>query len=164
MKNNYLITESDSLKLLLKSEVIDKLYKTKDWKERFVDYFEKVLTDREYIIDKLFKNNKCEDTIIFPIGFNRIITKVSKMFNLSNIKYPSDLNPLYILDSIDTIIQDIELLTKTTSTKLLTIVLRHYLSPKKLLFQHKFTKQAFEFFIEHIKQKYVESLVNPLDN
>ena len=161
MENNYLITESDSLKLLLKSEVIDKLYKTKDWKERFVDYFEKVLTDREYIIDKLFKNNKCEDTIIFPIGFNRIITKVSKMFNLSNIKYPSDLNPLYILDSIDTIIQDIELLTKTTSTKLLTIVLRHYLSPKKLLFQHKFTKQAFEFFIEHIKQKYVESLVNP---
>ena len=161
MENNYLISETDSLKLLLKTEIIDKFYKTKNWKERMVEYFEKVLTDREYIIDKLFKNNKCEDTIIFPIGFNRIITKISKMFNLLNIKYPSDLNPLYILDSIETLIQDIEILTKTKSTKLFAIILRHYLSPKKLLFQHKFTKQAFEFFLEHIKQKYLESLVNP---
>ena len=39
--------------------------------------------------------------------------------------------------------------------------MRHFLNPKKLIMEHNFTKEAFDYLCMSIKQVYYKSLVNP---
>nr|QOI90401.1 DNA-directed RNA polymerase subunit 1 [Pyramimonas orientalis virus] len=162
MENNYLITERDNMKYILKDDVIKSVYATEDWQERFQQYFKQILADREFIIKNVF-NNKCDDVLFHPICVYRVIEKIENMFNLHNMKFTSDLDPLYVLEQIDILISDLKINKKFPAVKLLGVIVRHYFSPKKLIFQHKFTKDAFDYMVEHFKQKYVESLVHPSD-
>ena len=159
MENDYLITEKDSLKYILTDKTIEDFYKVKDWQVRIHEYFLQVLGDREYIIKNIF-NNKADDVLIHPIAMNRVIEKTENLFNLKNMKFTSELNPIYILDTIDQLISDLKM---NVTVPLLGIIIRHYFSPKKLIFKHRFTKDAFDYLVEHFKQKYFEALIQPSD-
>lgn len=159
MEDNYLISESDSLKYILKDDIIKALYNT-NWLERMREYFEQIIEDREFVIKHVFKND-CDDSIIHPIGMHRIIEKIRNMFNLKNIQFTSTLNPLYILDNIDQLITDLRIDPKYPEIKLLGVIVRHYFSPKKLIIKYRFTKEAFDYLVEYFKQKYYEALVHP---
>ena len=162
MEDNYLITERDNLKYILKDDVIKTLYDTDDWQDRFQQYYKQILNDREFIITNVF-NGKSDDVIFHPICVYRMIEKIENMFNLKNMNFTSELNPLYVLDKIDELIEDLRINKKTPPVKLLGVVVRHYFSPKKLIFKHKFTKDAFDYMVEHFKQRYLEALVHPSD-
>jgi DNA-directed RNA polymerase beta' subunit len=162
MEESYLITERDNMKYILKDEVIKELYDTENWQDRFQQYYKQILNDREFIIKNVF-NNKSDDVIYHPICVFRMIEKIENMFNLKNMNFTSELSPLYVLDKIDELIDDLRINKKTPPVKLLGVVVRHYFSPKKLIFRHRFTKDAFDYMVEHFKQRYLESLIHPSD-
>lgn len=162
MEDNYLITERDNMKYILKDEIIETFYNTDNWQIRCTEYFEQIIKDREFIIQKVF-NNKCDDVLYQPIGVYRIIEKIENMFNLKNMKFTSNLSPLYVLDKIDELIADLKLSNTVQEVKTVGILVRHYFSPKKLIFKHRFTKEAFDYMIEVFKMRYFESLVHPSD-
>ena len=159
IEDNYLITESDSFKYILKDDTINALYKT-NWIERMRTYFEKILEDREFVIRHVLKS-QCGDSIYHPIGMNRILEKIENMFNLKNVKFTSTLTPNYILDKIDELLKDLRIDPRYPEIKLLGVIVRHYFSPKKIIFKHRFTKNAFDYLVEYFKQKYYEALVHP---
>lgn len=162
MEDNYLITERDNMKYILKDDIIETFYNTDNWQIRCTEYFEQIIKDREFIIQKVF-NNKCDDVLYQPIGVYRIIEKIENMFNLKNMKFTSNLSPLYVLDKIDELIKDLKLSNTVQEVKTVGILVRHYFSPKKLIFKHRFTKEAFDYMIEVFKMRYFESLVHPSD-
>jgi DNA-directed RNA polymerase beta' subunit len=162
MEDNYLITEMDNMKYILKDKVIQEVYDTKDWEERMRKYFEQVIEDREFIIKKVL-NNKCDEVLFHPISVHRMVEKIESMFNLKNMKFTSDLNPLYVLDEIDRLVGDLKINKRMPEIKLVGVIVRHYFSPKKLIFNHRFTKDAFDYMVESFKQRYMESLVHPSD-
>ena len=159
IEDNYLITESDTLKYILKDDIIQELHKT-NWVGRMRSYFKQILDDREFVIRHVFKN-ECNNKIYHPIGVGRIIEKIEIMFNLKNIKFTSTLSPIYVLDKIDNLIEDLRINKEFEHIKLLAIIIRHYFSPKKLIVKHRFTKDAFDYLVEYFKQKYYEALVHP---
>jgi DNA-directed RNA polymerase beta' subunit len=162
MENNYLITERDNMKFILRDEVIKELYETENWQQRMQQYYKQILEDREFVIKNVF-NNKSDDVLFHPIGVYRMIEKIENMFNLKNMNFTSELNPMYVLDRIDELIEDLRTNKNIPAIKLLGVIVRHYFSPKKLIFKHKYTKDAFDYMVEHFKQKYLEALVNPSD-
>lgn len=162
LENNYIITEKDNLKFILRDDVIDQFYKYPNWQNRINNYFQQIITDREFVIKNVF-NGKADDVVYHPIGVNRCIDKLETMFNLKNMRYPSDLNPIYILDEIDKLIDKLKINEKTKTNDLLKIIVRHYFSPKKIIFKHRFTKDAFDYLIEYFQHKYNESLIHPSD-
>ena len=162
MEDNYLITERDNMKYILKDNVIKEVYDEKDWQERMRKYFLQIIEDREFIIKKVF-NSKSDDVVYHPIGVYRMIEKIENMFNLKNMKFTSDLNPLYVLDEIDKLVVDLKINKKLAEVKLVGVIVRHYFSPKKLIFKHRFTKDAFDYMVENFKMKYMEALVQPSD-
>lgn len=159
LENNYLITESDSFKYILKDDTIDALYKT-NWIDRIQKYFEQIIEDREFVIRHVLKN-QCGDSIYHPIGMNRIVEKIENMFNLKSINFTSTLTPNYILDKIDELLISLRIDSRYPEIKLLGVIVRHYFSPKKIIFKHRFTKNAFDYLVEYFKQKYYEALVHP---
>jgi DNA-directed RNA polymerase beta' subunit len=162
MEENYLITERDNLKYILNDKTIKKFYETKDWEIKVQEYFKQILLDREFIIKRVF-NSKCDDVLVHPVCPNRLIEKIENMFNLKEMKFTSDLDPLYVLEKIDILIADLRIKETISEVKILPIIVRHYFSPKKLIFKHRFTKDAFDYFVENFKQKYFEALVHPSD-
>jgi DNA-directed RNA polymerase II subunit RPB1 len=160
IENNYLITEADNFKYILDEKTIKEFYKSKDWEVEMKEYFKKVLMDREYIITKIFQN-KADDTIIQPIAVFRIMKQITKMFNLEDTCIPSDLNPIYVLNTMKKLESELKIINTVDTLLMMKILIRHYFSPKKLIMVHRMTKDAFEYFVEIFKQKYYEALVNP---
>ena len=124
------------------------------------EYFMKIVEDREFVIKHIFKG-ECDTMLYHPIGVTRIIEKIEHMFNLTNMKFTSDLNPMYVLDRMEQMIEDLRINKSVPEVKLLGVIVRHYFSPKKLIFEHRFTTNAFDYLVEHFKQKYLEALVHP---
>lgn len=162
MEDNYLITGMDNMKYIVKDKVIKDVYETDDWETRFQQYFKQVLQDREFIIERVF-NNKCDDVLFHPIAVYRMIDKIESLFNLRNMKFTSDLNPLYVLDEMNKLVDELKINKQLAEVKMVGVIVRHYFSPKKLIFKHRFTKDAFDYMVEHFKQRYLESLVHPSD-
>ena len=124
MEDNYLITEMDNMKYILKDKVIQEVYATKDWEARMRKYFEQVIEDREFIIKKVL-NNKCDELVFHPISVHRMVEKIESMFNLKNMKFTSDLNPLYVLDEIDRLVEDVKINKRIPEIKLVGVIVRN---------------------------------------
>lgn len=153
MEELYLITETDNFKHILTDEVIDKFYGTDKWENKIRDHFMQIMEDREFIIINL-NNRTCEDNVMAPVAIQRILVSTKMMFQLDKMKFPSDLNPLYVLERINDLIETLK------STHMMNMVIRHYLTPKKLI-KNRFTKDAFDYVCDQILFKYEQSLVHP---
>ena len=160
MEDNYLISIGDNLKHVLNDNTLKELYSNDKWESMMQAYFESVLEDREYIIKNIFKN-KADDLIIQPIAAFRMLKTVHTMFNLGNITLPSDLNPLYVLNTMKQLEKELTIMSNIEPLKMIKILIRHYFSPKKLILKERMTRDAFDYFTELFKQKYFEALVSP---
>ena len=160
MEDAYLLTDTDNLKYVLDEPTLKAFHENDRWKESMSAYFAQVLEDREFIIGTVFKHRR-DNVIVHPIGCQRMIAKVSRMFDLENAALPSDLSPLYVLDRMTELYHLCTANPKLPCTRMMAAVIRHYFSPKKLVVQHRFNRPAFDFLVDHFVQRYRECLVNP---
>ena len=160
MEDQYLLTDNDNLRAIVSDDVIKEFQSTPNWQTKMTDYFHQVLQDREFIITQMYKD-KPEITVIHPVAAYRLIKSTKRMFDLDNVTLPSDLNPMYVLSRMEELYKRCTPNPKYPCTKLMTIVIRHYFSPKKMVVHHKFTQAAFDYLVENFAHKYQESLVNP---
>ena len=109
---------------------------------------------------KVFKN-KHEDTIYHPINVNKLVSRIKNVYAIDISTTPSDLNPLDIIKTMKRLTKDLRVHPNFESTKMFQMMIRYYFSPKRILFEWKFTKAAFEKFVFMFTTKYQESLVHP---
>lgn len=159
LKKEYHLTKQDDLKYLLNDTVIQELYETNKWEDMFELHFKMILADREFMIKQIF-NSKRENTIMYPISFIRIINSSKALFN-KYIDVLSDLNPFYVLTTIEKLSKELYINKNNPGNKFLGILLRHYLSPKIVIYKYQFCKDAFDYVIQQIRLKFYDAIANP---
>jgi DNA-directed RNA polymerase II subunit RPB1 len=159
MKKEYHLTKEDDLSYILSEDCIKEFTGNKNWEEIFDIHFKIVLSDREFLIKKIF-NDKRDNNIMYPISFFRIINSAKALYN-KHIDVLSDLNPMYVLSSIDKLTKELFINKNNPGNKFLGMLIRHNLSPKRVIFQYQFTKNAFDYVIQQIRLKFYDAVANP---
>jgi DNA-directed RNA polymerase II subunit RPB1 len=156
----YLWTQNDDPTYYLDEQTSKAVKEDTKLYGRLKDHFDQVVSDREFMIEKIF-NGKKESSIFYPISFFRIITIARSMFQKHVKGALSDLHPSYVLDTIDKLSNELFLNKMNKGNKFLNILIRAYLSPKKVCFEYKFDKLAFDYVIKSITMRFYESIANP---
>lgn len=160
LKQTYLLTEADNLKHVLDADVVEGLYGTKGWQEKFAQHFQDIITDRDYVM-KNFVEKEQTTSIMYPVSFQRITTNAKAMFNKYDGGVLSDLSPMYVLDTINKMGEELYVHKHTKGNMFMKMLIRSYLSPKKVIFDYKFDRTAFDYVVNQIKQRFWDSIAHP---
>ena len=160
IKDTFLIENIDTLKGYVNADTLKKMKSIKKaLNAKLLEYFEKVIEDRTFIIEKILKF-KPETFIVYPIPFSRLINKAITVHYLKKLKAPTDLSVDYILAKIDELYK-LTISNSVEGNKVLHMLIRHHLNPKQLIKEHNFTKDAFDYLCLNIENHFYKSLVNP---
>jgi len=160
IKDSFLIETIDTLKGYVNADTLKKMKSSKKaLNAKLLDYFEKVIEDRTFIIEKILKF-KPDTFIVYPIPFSRLINKAITVHYLKKLKAPTDLSVDYILAKIDELYK-LTISNSVEGNKVLHMLIRHYLNPKQLIKELNFTKDAFDYLCLNIENHFYKSLVNP---
>lgn len=162
LKSSYLLTEDDNLKHILDADVIDSLYSTKNWQARFRQHFDDVLADREFMMQYILEKDQ-STSIMYPISFDRIIKNAQAMFNKYDHGVQSDLDPVYVLDAIEKMAEELYVNKYNKGNKFLKMLIRSYLSPKRVIFDYKFNRSTFDYVMNQVKHRFYDSIAHPSD-
>lgn len=151
----------------LKHIMTDDAYKTMNQKElpnlkkRMDAHIEQLTEDREFIIVKLFKG-KTENSVMCPVSFFRIIN-IAKgtLHNVMGGQIQSDLSPSYVLDTIEELCKELYVNKAHRGNHLFQMLIRAYLSPKIVIMHHNLNQIAFDYVVNQVRDRYVESLAHP---
>ena len=156
LEETYLLRLDDCAKHLFKKKTLTKIQDSK-WEDRCLEHFKDILKDREHIIKNVF-NNLLETSILYPISLKRILN-MKNLFHQK--KTQTDLDPDYILDKIDELTKNLYINNNNKGNKLFNTLLKTYLSPKEILLKHRLNKLSFDYIVEQIKTKYLNSIAHP---
>ena len=162
LQDRYLLTRNDPLENRLTKDAMDVLKSAGDWVERCRTHFTTVLEDRDFLITKVFKGTS-NSSIQYPVPFTRIIQRARERIHQAGLhNAPSDLDPVYILDTIDRLSTELHVSRENAQgTRFFEVLLRGFLSPKQLMFHHRLTRDAFDWVIGEIKRHFVEAICPP---
>ena len=155
MKKAYHL-DKESAELYMTANAFDKL--KPGWEDRCEAHFRQVLEDREFMIKDVFKKAK-ETSIMYPVSFMRMINNARALFNDKGVIV--DVSPDYILDTIEKLCKDLYINNNNHGNKFMNILLRCYLSPKKVICEYKFNKITFEHVVQQIMVKFHEAIAHP---
>ena len=159
MEQKYNLTANDNLNIYLTTETINTV--TMTTYNRCKEHFKLLIEDKNFLITKVNKNRK-NSIINYPIPFNRIIKTCIKRRESSNIKATlTDLSPDYILTKIDEMIENLYIKDTEQGMIYFHILLRVYLSPKKLIIEQNFNKSMFDWIVSQIYEYFKEAIAQP---
>jgi DNA-directed RNA polymerase II subunit RPB1 len=160
LKNDYHLSKHDNFMYILEDDIIKEIDNDIDFENRMKEHFEQVLKDREFMIKDVFNSIK-ETSIMYPVSFMRIINNAKALYNKYEKEILSDLSPLYVLDTINKLSTDLFINKNNRGNKFIGILIRCYLSPKKVLFNYKFSKMAFDNIIQQIRLRFYDAIAHP---
>lgn len=159
LQREFLLTKNDDLRFLLDEKTLKEFESSKDWEKRMEDHFDQVLADRKFMIKDVF-NSKKDTMIMYPVSFVRIINNAKALF-CKYVDVQNDLNPVYVLDTIEKLAQDLYINKNNPGNRFLGILIRFHLSPKKMVVGCQFNKNAFEYVVEQVRMKFYDAIANP---
>jgi DNA-directed RNA polymerase beta' subunit len=160
LKKTYLLTDEDNLKHVLEADVVDSFANNKGWQEKFAHHFQEILDDREFVMENILAKEQTTK-IMYPVSFQRITTNAKAMFNKYDSGVLSDLDPMYVLDTINKLCEDLYVHKHNKANMFLKMLVRCYLSPKKVIFDYKYNRVAFEYVINQVKHRFYDSIAHP---
>ncbi len=156
---NYHLRQSDRLQ----HHLTDKAYKeiTATTYNRCTEHYKQIIEDKLFLINKVFHNTKIT-SIKYPIPFERIIKNAQNRLQNVGIKaMKSDMTPDYVLDAVDKLASELFIKDTEQGTQFFKILLRLYLSPKKILLEYHFTMEVFDWIVSQVHQYYKEAIAQP---
>ena len=157
LKREYLLAPYDDLKYYLNEDTLKEFQATPDWETEMEEHFRQVLSDREYIITKIF-NSKKETSILYPVSLMRLVNNARALFKDRGL---SDLNPMYVLKTIEALGNELYVSKTNPGNMVLKMLLRCYLSPKKVATEYKFNRSTFDYMVQQIKHKFYDAIAHP---
>ena len=118
---------------------------------------ENLIVYRDELVDKVFKF-KNENSIKAPIAFQHIIQNIQGQLGLTS-NNQVDITPLEFVDVCDTTFKKLKQMFIVT--RLFEIMFYFNLSPKEILINKRFNRQAVTLLMEQIILNYKKSIVHP---
>lgn len=157
---DYLWTDRDDTEYLLSDELYKKMKDpNNELYPRLKKHFDQLVEDRHFLITKIF-NYKQDSSIFYPVSFQRIITIAKSMFSPVDKGVLSDLDPAYVLDTIETLCQELFVSKANKGNKFMNILLRCFFSPKKVAFEYKFNRLSFDWVVQTVKARFYDGIVH----
>jgi len=164
LMKEFLITPEDNLNTYMLAKVATKASSQQTMK-RCYEHFEDLVNDREYLINVLYPNIRkdiTDNTIENAIPFARIIARARDTHMSVGMKRrKTDLDPNYVLDKIEQITRQFDIKKTGMKQTLIGILIRSYLSPKKLIFHYGFMKNVFDWIIGELIKSFKLSVASP---
>jgi DNA-directed RNA polymerase II subunit RPB1 len=159
MEDEYLLSPKDDLLLgrLLSVDATNQFKKEPKRFEMLYDFYKQVIADKKYLWTTIFKSIY-DMSVQYPISLERILNSAVALYITDKIRVASDLNPIYVLEKLKELEETLIVSKTNKGNCLLMILLRCYLSPKRLIKKYNFSKDAFDNMISIIKLKFVKSL------
>ena len=159
IEQNYHLRESDQLQFHLTDTAYKSISNTTY--DRCSEHYKEIIEDKLFLIHRVFNNSKVL-SIKFPIPFDRIIKNAhNRLLNIGIKGIKTDLTPDYILDEINRLSNEYYIKDTEQGTRFFKILLRLYLSPKKILLEYHFSKDIFDWIVSQIEQYYKEAIAQP---
>jgi DNA-directed RNA polymerase II subunit RPB1 len=156
---NYHIRENDRLQYHLTSNAYKEI--KLDTYKRCTEHYNQILEDKVFLIHNVFKDSKTT-SIKYPIPFDRIIKNANNRLQGLGIKaLKSDISPDYVLDAIDNLCNNLYIKDTLQGTQFFKILVRLFLSPKKILLEYHFTQDIFDWIVSQVHQYYKEAIAQP---
>jgi DNA-directed RNA polymerase beta' subunit len=161
---HYLIPEESSKiktlsNIFLKNTFSRHKKQNADFMKKTQDYIDMMISRRDSIIKKVFKN-KGDSVVNCPVAFAYIISNIQGQCNIS-ISSLVDLTLLEALEMIEHYYENLEKNYYAPPTELFKILYYYYLSPKDLLIIKHFNKAALTLLLETITISYKRAIVAP---
>ena len=150
---------TDTLSIYTKGAISRMKKQKTDTKAKCKEYIEKMLENRDHVVNSVFKN-KNENMVVLPVSFQNIITNIQGQLGLG-ANSTVDITPLEAFELIEDNFKKMNLMTFAPLTKLFEILYYYYLSPKELLVVKRFHRKALISLLETITLKHKEALVHP---
>jgi DNA-directed RNA polymerase II subunit RPB1 len=150
--------------MFMLKDAVDNMMTDENYKTILDNEFKLMMDYRDILRNNYFFNTEVIGDINTFIPFNlyRIIPSIRIKFNIEDF-HLSDITPQYVIDRFNNMISDIMkyLPEKNNNWKLFIIIFKTLLSPKRILMEYRFTKSAYDYLLDLMKQKMIEALINP---
>lgn len=114
------------------------------------DLVDELVKDRDMLVKEVFLYLK-KDSVLSPVHLKRVI---EKYYNPYSTK--TDLTPTYIVDELTKLMKE----PWMAPNRVFHCLLRFYLSPRRCILEHRFTKAIFDEVIREVRYKYIKSQVH----
>ena len=126
----------------------------------FNTYYTQIIKDKKFFIENIRRYDLTEGgTVYIQFNMKRLLLNTQKMFQNKNIK--SDIDPIFIIEKIKELENKLKINKHNTNNKLLMMIIRAYLSPKKLIQVYHLNRLAMDYIIGNIYQMYFNSICQP---
>ena len=161
LAETYRFSPNEKWELYMRDAAVKKMQKIKDYKERLNNQFKKLVGVRDTLVNHIILR-KYLTTIMSPIHLERLIMNVKTKFALHTKeaeKARSDLTPFEVEEEVSKLIDDLHI--NNQPNKVMASLVMFYMSPKEIIFRHRFNKTAFSYLMEIVRVKYQQTKVNP---
>ena len=154
--------KKDNIYFSLNEEITKTLQGDKNIQDLVEKEYDDLLNHRNSLRDKYFSNMLTMDNdFLSPINLFRMIHNIRFGFKILDSQI-SDLNPKYILEKNEQLIKSfMKYIKEKDAMILLKVLIKSLLSTKKCIVEWRFTKHTYDFIIEKIKNKILNSFVQP---
>jgi len=132
---------------------------SKETKEKCKSYIEKMIENRDSVVKSVFKN-KNENGVNLPVAFQNTIANIQGQLQL-NSNTIVDITPLEAFELIEEYFNKLKQIGYSAPSYLFEILYFFYLTPKDLLINKRFHRNALVVLLENIVLKYKQSIVHP---
>ena len=112
----------------LTAATIKEMKSVKSFRSRLTEYFNQIVEDVYQLRSNMFRNYR-DNNVKYPVNLNRLINTIKNKFELVP-DITTNLNPLYVIDSIKSLIGKLRHDHTDNGVKLFHILIRYHLSPK----------------------------------
>ena len=107
--------------------------------------------------------------IVLPCNIERLIVNAQKTFRV-DLREPINLNPVKIVESVRSLCAKLVVVSgedrlsreaQSNATLLMNILLRSYLSSRRITEEHKLSEEAFDWLIGEIETRFQQAKVQP---
>ena len=148
----------------VENDVVDEFMEEDDLEDKLEEEFNLMMEYRRLLREEIFNDISytADSNSFVPINLYRVIKSIRNNFNITDYSI-SDLSPLYVLNKLDYMIDKITkyLPEKNESMLLMKIIFRTHLSSKRVIYDYRLSKLAFDFIIDKTINKVIESFCAP---
>ncbi|KAI9504039.1 hypothetical protein BX070DRAFT_234093 [Coemansia spiralis] len=130
--------------------------------------YEQISSDRHILRNFIINDNVAKQPL--PLNLNRLIGVAQQTFNI-DMRKPSNLNPVEVVNLIKSLTESripvirgedsLSIEAQKNATLLFQIHLRSQLSSKRVIEKHRLTKEAFDWLLAEIENRFKQAQVNP---
>ncbi|KAL1315999.1 DNA-directed RNA polymerase II subunit RPB1 [Arachis duranensis] len=146
-------------------EPIEDLKTIREFRNVFEAEVQKLENDRLQLATEIATTG--DSSLPLPVNLRRLIWNAQKMFKV-DFRRPSDMHPMEVVEAIDKLQERLKVVpgedplsqeAQKNATLLFNILLRSTFASKRVLEEHRLSREAFEWLVGEIESRFLQSLV-----